>query len=73
MALRPVETKLPIGLMSVERYDGMDDENYHAREVYANFGLFHAQREFIPTPVITSETVTAFAIVCPSHGSRMDW
>lgn len=24
---------------TVERYDGMDDENYHTREVYANFGL----------------------------------
>lgn len=24
---------------TVERDDGMDDENYHTREVYANFGL----------------------------------
>jgi hypothetical protein len=24
---------------TVERDDGMDDENYHIREVYANFGL----------------------------------
>lgn len=30
---------------AVERDDGMDDENYHTREVYANFGLavYHAQ------------------------------
>ncbi|MCA1600504.1 MAG: hypothetical protein LC776_02265 [Acidobacteria bacterium] len=30
---------------TVERDDGMDDGNYHAREVYANFGLavYHAQ------------------------------
>ena len=30
---------------AVERDDGMDDDNYHTREVYANFGLavYHAQ------------------------------
>lgn len=30
---------------TVERDDGMDGENYHIREVYANFGLavYHAQ------------------------------
>jgi len=30
---------------AVERDDGMDDEDYHTREVYANFGLaiYHAQ------------------------------
>lgn len=30
---------------AVEREDGMDDENYHTREVYANFGLavYYAQ------------------------------
>jgi len=30
---------------AVERDDGMDDDNYRTREVYANFGLavYHAQ------------------------------
>jgi hypothetical protein len=30
---------------AVERDDGMDDDNYHTRDVYANFGLaiYHAQ------------------------------
>ncbi len=30
---------------TVERDDGMDDQNYHTREVYANFGraVYYAQ------------------------------
>jgi hypothetical protein len=43
---------------TVERDDGMDDVNYHTREVYANFGLAVYQAQVLEHGIVNLLTLT---------------